>query len=185
MADNLARVARHGPLSFHPPMSIALAAPATRFIFRGAPEAARLCGEAFGCGLSMEPLRAQHEGHRAALWLGPDEWLLLALDAPDAAELAASIEAATAPVPHSLVDVSHRQVGVDVVGERAASLLNAGCPLDLDPKAFPVGMSTRTVLAKADITLWRQAQDRFHIEVNRSFAPYAVAFLRNADHGLV
>ena len=56
-------------------------------------------------------------------------------------------------------------------------LLNAGCPLDLDPSAFPVGMCTRTVLAKAEIVLWRTRQDQFHIEVWRSFADYVSSFL--------
>ena len=33
-------------------------------------------------------------------------------------------------------------------------------------------MCTRTVLAKADITLWRTREDAFHLEVWRSFAGY-------------
>jgi sarcosine oxidase, subunit gamma len=56
-------------------------------------------------------------------------------------------------------------------------LLNAGCPLDLDLSAFPVGMCTRTVLAKAEIVLWRTSQDVFHVEVWRSFADYVSRFL--------
>lgn len=184
MADTRARALRRGPLAAKAPVSIGMSAPATRFIFRGPPEAARLCGDAFACAFPVEACRAHREGERAALWLGPDEWLLLGLDAPDPSRLAASLEGAGASVPHSLVDVSHRQVGVEVVGDRAAALINAGCPLDLDPKAFPVGMSTRTVLAKADIVLWRQAGDRFRLEVNRSFAPYLVGFLRTAADGL-
>ena len=56
-------------------------------------------------------------------------------------------------------------------------LLNAGCPLDLDSTAFPIGMCTRTVLAKAEIVLWRTGQDVFHVEVWRSFADYVSSFL--------
>ena len=178
MADRFAAPARRGPLAKRAPASVGLCPPAARFIFRGPPEAARLCGRAFGCDLPFEACRAKQAGDRAALWLGPDEWLLLA---PDAADLFGAIEAALGSVPHSLVDVSHRQIGVEVAGPGAAPLINAGCPLDLDPKAFPVGMSTRTVLAKADITLWRQSEDRFRIEVARSFAPYLLAFLKDAD----
>jgi sarcosine oxidase subunit gamma len=33
-------------------------------------------------------------------------------------------------------------------------------------------MCTRTVLAKADVTLWRTGADTFHMEVWRSFAGY-------------
>jgi sarcosine oxidase, subunit gamma len=49
--------------------------------------------------------------------------------------------------------------------------------LDLDLSAFPVGMCTRTVLAKAEIVLWRTSQDVFHVEVWRSFADYVSRFL--------
>ena len=181
MADNLARAIRRGPLAGRVPVAIGMAAPATRFIFRGPPEAARLAGGAFGCALPVEACRAKHADDRAALWLGPDEWLLLAPDSVDPAELGAAIAGAVASVPHAAVDVSHRQVGLEVAGADAPALINAGCPLDLDLRAFPVDMSTRTVLGKADVTLWRQAEDRFRIEVARSFAPYLMAFLRNAQ----
>ena len=56
-------------------------------------------------------------------------------------------------------------------------MLSGACPLDLDLRAFPVGMCTRTVLAKADIVLWRTGQDTFHLEVWRSFAAYVSGLL--------
>jgi sarcosine oxidase, subunit gamma len=43
-----------------------------------------------------------------------------------------------------------------------------------------VGMATRTLLGKAEIVLWRQAVDRFQIDVWRSFAPYVREFLSEA-----
>ncbi len=165
-------------------VSVGLAAPATRFSFRGGPEAADACGSAFGCSLPLDACRASERGERAALWLGPDEWLLLAPDGETAA-LFGLIESALAAVPHALVDISHRQVAFEVAGAQAATLLNAGCPLDLHPSAFPVGMCTRTVLAKCDVALWRRAPDVFRLEVNRSFADYLAGILRVAERGLV
>ena len=182
MADRFAAATRRGPLAGHAAAAIGLCPPATRFIFRGSPEAARLCGSAFGCELPIEACRARQAGDRAAQWLGPDEWLLLAPGEANPEGLFDTMEAAVGGLPHGLVDVSHRQIGIDVSGPGAAPLINAGCPLDLDLRAFPVGMSTRTVLAKADVTVWRQAEDRFRIEVARSFAPYLMAFLRNAEN---
>jgi sarcosine oxidase, subunit gamma len=64
-----------------------------------------------------------------------------------------------------------------VRGPHAAEILNSGCPLDLGLVAFPVGMCTRTVLAKAEIVLWRSAPDVFRIEVWRSFTDYVARFL--------
>ena len=84
---------------------------------------------------------------------------------------------------HSLVDVSHRQIGLVASGPAAARVLNAGCPLDLGLNAFPVGFATRTLFDKAEIVLWRRAETTFHIEVWRSFAPYLAASLAEAARG--
>jgi sarcosine oxidase subunit gamma len=126
-----------------------------------------------GLALPVEPCRSVVAGEQAILWLGPDEWLLLE---PDHAALAAALSG----VRHSLVDVSHRQSAFTIKGLQAEATLNAGCPLDLDASAFPVGMCTRTVLAKCQIVLWRTAPDTFHVEAWRSFLPYAWAFLTEA-----
>lgn len=172
----------------HPPgagalVSVGLVPPATRFSFRGSDAAAEACGRALGCALPRDACRSAETGDRAALWLGPDEWLVLAPEA-ETASLFAAVEAGLGAVPHALVDVSHRQVGFAVAGRQAAALLNSGCPLDLHPSAFPVGMCTRTVLAKCDVVLWRRGPDSFRLEVNRSFADYLAGYLRAAERGL-
>ena len=146
------------------------------------PEAAAACGTAFGCTLTQDVCRALEQEKHAALWLSPDEWLLLSPEAGTAA-LFQTIETALGAVPHALIDISHRQVGFEIAGSAAAVVLNSGCPLDLAQAAFPVGMSTRTVLAKSDIVLWRRAPDRFRLEVNRSFANYVAGYLRMAERG--
>jgi sarcosine oxidase subunit gamma len=76
------------------------------------------------------------------------------------------------------VDISQRQLAFEVRGPHATLLLNAQCPLDLALDAFPVDMCTRTVYGKAEIVLWRRAEDRFHLEVWRSFSDYVLTHLR-------
>jgi sarcosine oxidase subunit gamma len=73
--------------------------------------------------------------------------------------------------------VSHRQTALEIRGPRVEELLNSACPLDLDVRAFAVGMCTRTVFAKADIVLWRTREDAFHVEIWRSFAGYVTGLL--------
>lgn len=151
---------------------------AARFIYRGAAETFPAT-----VALPTTPMRAHAEGHRVALWLGPDEWLLLAPDV-DGSGLGAALAGSLVGQAASLVDISHRQVGLVVTGPRVAELINAGCPLDLDLAAFPVGMCTRTILAKVEIVLWRTADDAFRIEVARSLAPYVIGLLREAMFGV-
>ncbi|MBV8427802.1 MAG: sarcosine oxidase subunit gamma, partial [Hyphomicrobiales bacterium] len=47
-----------------------------------------------------------------------------------------------------------------------------------------IGMCTRTLLQKTEIVLWRVAEAAFHVEVARSFAPYALRFLQQAERDL-
>jgi sarcosine oxidase, subunit gamma len=157
--------------------------PAARWIFRGGAAARAAAAAALQLPIPDAACRAAAEGERAALWLGPDEWLLIA-PAADADATGAALAAGLATLPHSLVDVSHRQVALELTAPEAALLIAAGCPLDLEPGAFPVGMCTRTMLAKAEIVLWRTGAEVFRIEVWRSFAPYVSAFLGEAVRGI-
>jgi sarcosine oxidase subunit gamma len=161
--------------------------PASRWILHGGPAARARVAPVWGVQLPETACRAAVAGTRAALWLGPDETLLLELgprerigesaEAVAAAAVAGALEQALAGTSHALVEVSHRQFALEVSGEHAATMLNAGCPLDLDPAEFPVGMCTRTVFAKADVVLWRTRSDAFHLEVWRSFAGYVSGLL--------
>jgi sarcosine oxidase subunit gamma len=149
-----------------------LKAPAGRLILQGDAGARAVAAGVWGVPLSEQACRANRNEERASLWLGPDEHLLYQpnFDLPLPID---ALEAALAPHPHSLVDVSHRQVGVEISGPNAALILAGACPLDLDLDHFPVQMCTRTVLGKAEIVLWRTASDVFHLEVWRSIFDYA------------
>lgn len=150
-----------------------------RLVLRGNADVAKLAGAALDVELPRQPNRAMHQGGQAALWLGPDEWLLLTeFDA------ASAIETRLAGQPHSLVDVSHRQIGIVLEGSASAQMLSAGCPLDLRTHRFPVGMATRTIFMKAEIVLWRQTETRFHIEIWRSFLPYLLDHFKKAANSV-
>jgi sarcosine oxidase subunit gamma len=147
-----------------------------RLSLRGRPEVLIAAGTAFQLALPDQACRAAEGDARAALWLGPDERLLL-VQGEIWTRVSAALASALAGMPHSLVDISQRQVALHIGGERASALLNAGCPLDLHLQAFPVGMCTRTLLAKAPIVLWRTAAEEFHLEVWRSLALYVRGLL--------
>jgi len=159
-------------------VTIAAAPAAARFILRGT-DCASAAGTAFGVVLPAVPCGAAESGERAALCLGPDEWLLLA-PAAEAVALQEALHNSLAGFPHALVDVSHRQVALIVEGAGAATVLNSGTPLDLSIVSFPAGMVVRTIFDKAEIVLWRCAADRFRIEIWRSFSPYVLALLEMA-----
>ena len=102
--------------------------------------------------------------------LGPDEWLLRA---PEGTTLPMA-----AGLPVAITEVSERSVCLLVEGPRAAELLAAGCPLDLD--RFAPGRATRTVFETVEIVLLRTGDEQFEIEVWRSFAPWLRTVLETA-----
>ncbi len=159
-------------------------APASRFILQGGLTARAAAGTVFGVTLSEDPCRANSKENRAALWLGPDEQLLLG-PAADNAILAAGFARALTGIPHSLVNVSQRQIALELRGPHATAILNCGCPLDLDAAEFPAGMCTRTLFGKADIVLWRTGAAEFRLEVWRSFSDYVLGCLHEAARDFI
>ena len=142
-----------------------------KFALRCRADAVAAAGQTFGTALPHEACRATVTGDRAALWLGPDEWLLFAAER-DADAIVDQLAAALGGTHHSLVDVSHRSCGFTVRGAQVPTVINHGCPLDLSHASFAVGMCTRTLFEKAEIILWRVDEHTYHVEIERSFAPY-------------
>jgi sarcosine oxidase subunit gamma len=157
--------------------------PAMRFILHGDVGVRSAAASVWGVAFADQSCRAMVQGARATLWLGPDEYLLLGgingleVAGEESQAAAGALELALRDKPHALVDISHRQFALEVSGAHAATILNGGCPLDLDLSEFPIGMCTRTVFAKADIVLWRTREDAFHVEVWRSFGGYVSGLL--------
>jgi sarcosine oxidase subunit gamma len=162
------------------PVGLIALPPSTRIAIRAGPGALPALARAFGLAFSQIACRAMVSDDRAALWLGPDEWLFIAPEG-SGAELLPAAAAALASAPASLVDVSHRTVAIAVTGPSAAAALNAFVPLDLDDAAFPVGSCTRTLLGKSEIVLWRTSILDYRLEVARSFSAYVWRLLEAAS----
>ncbi|KRB48829.1 MAG: sarcosine oxidase subunit gamma family protein [Pseudomonadota bacterium] len=177
----------HDTLTAQRPSAASMSAPAivkplpaaSRFILQGSAAVMAAAAAALALPDTKLACRASAHGERAILWLGPYERLVIGGEA-EGAELTRLLAAALVDLPHSLVEVTDRQIAFEVTGPHAAELLNSACPLDLDLSQFPVGMCTRTILAKAEIVLWRTAPETFRLEVWRSFSAYVVGLLEEA-----
>jgi sarcosine oxidase subunit gamma len=113
---------------------------------------------------------------RMSLHLGPDEYWLIAPNG-HAGDLQADIAAALGARFHALVDISHRNVAMEISGAGAIEVLNGGIARDLSATAFPTGSAARTLCGKAEIVLARIGDaPRYRVECWRSFAPYIGAF---------
>jgi sarcosine oxidase subunit gamma len=176
----------HQPLSGMPiaidggaALSVRHAEDCARFNLRIAVEYAGEAGEAFSCELPRSIGGMTNSAGKRALCLGPDEWLLMA-PAGDEDEITRAFGLLYAQVPHSLVDIGHRETGIEVEGPAAASALAAACPLDL--ASMPAGTATRTIFDKAQIVLIKRTEASYRMEVWRSFAPHVWRLLEAVSH---
>ena len=149
------------------------AAPTGRLSLRARGDLSAL-NAALGIALPTR-IGATARGAIEAACLGPDEWLILAPLA-EVARLQAACAAVYPDHPHSLVDISGREVGFTLRGPRAAEALTLGCPRDIDSVA--PGTARRTLFDGATVTLWRDGPDRFRMDVWNSFAPHVLHLLK-------
>lgn len=149
--------------------------PASRASLRAPASSVAALSKVLGLKLPVKPKTSAAGEGRVALWLGPDEWLVIDEDGGDLLADSAKVDAL-----HSAVDISHRNVALSVSGANAEATLNAGCPQDLSLAAFPVGACSRTILGKVEIVLLRVSESEFRVECWRSFSDYVFAFLSDA-----
>lgn len=176
----MAEAARIHPLEHHAfaasGISLLPAPSAERVSLRARPDAVIPLSQALGLDLPVTPRASASSNGLAALWLGPDEWLLIAKDGTGLAARLTGIEGGL----YSAVDVSHRNTAIIVEGPKAANVINSGCPQDLWLAAFPVGACARTLLAKSEVILYRQGANKFRVECWRSFSNYVWLYLVDA-----
>ena len=147
---------------------------------RCGPDGAARAAAALGLELPAQPNTTACGGGISALWLGPDEWLVVT---PPAAQgpLAASLSGALAGEHAAVNDVSGGLTTIVVSGPAASDVLARGCPMDLHPSAFWAGTCAQTLVAKAGATIRPVGEPReWELIVRSSFAEYLALWLRDA-----
>ena len=139
----------------------------------------RLTRSLGGLALPIVPNTVNAVGDRRALWLGPDEWLIVGPEnqqEPISEALRVGLEGGYG----SIVDVSANRTVLEIRGAGARDLLSEGVPIDLDARAFGPGRCAQTLLAKAQVIIERLDRSAFHLYVRTSFADYVADWLLDA-----
>ncbi|WP_306319076.1 MULTISPECIES: sarcosine oxidase subunit gamma [unclassified Streptomyces] len=125
--------------------------------------------------------RAELDADVKALWLGPDEWLLVA-PAGRADELVGGLRSAIGEEFATVTDTSAQRTVLALSGPLLPEILSQGCALDLAPEKAPAGACHTTLLAQAGVTVVvREAGPRnVWLLVRSSFAGYVGAWLADA-----
>lgn len=136
--------------------------------------------QVLGVGLPMEPNTSASAKRCTALWLGPDEWLIIVPDGCETETLSA-LTAALSGRHHAVTDVSDGGAVIGLAGARARDVLMKGCSLDLHPRAFAAGQCAQTRLARCHVLLHQiEATPTYDVYTQRSFADYVWRWLEDA-----
>ena|SRR3712207_5513898 len=141
------------------------------------PAYARL-GERLGAALPARCGQVTSSGRHSALWLGPDEWLVVS--ETDGGVLAAELCDALAGDPGSVVDVSANRTTLELSGPAARETLEKGCPVDLHPRSFGPGRAVTTTSGPVPVLLWQTGATTYRILPRSSFADYVARWLLDA-----
>jgi sarcosine oxidase subunit gamma len=135
--------------------------------------------QTLGFALPEVPNTTTSQNDRRALWLGPDEWLVVGPDGQQEAlqhELRNGLDDAFG----SIVDVSANRTVLEIAGPKARELLARGVPIDLDARSFGPDRCAQTLFAKAQVIIDSRADQAFHVHVRTSFASYLADWLLDA-----
>ncbi|MEZ2389377.1 sarcosine oxidase subunit gamma [bacterium RCC_150] len=109
------------------------------------------------------------------LWLGPDEFLVVA---PETAhdslggDLVRALLEALGEDSGQVVDLSANRTTFELSGIRARDVLEKSCSLDLHPRVFKAGTAFATEIGNIPVMLWKSGEESFRIFPRASFADF-------------
>jgi sarcosine oxidase, subunit gamma len=128
--------------------------------------------------LPLEPNTVTGDVARGALWLGPDEWLLVGVPGTKD-RIIGEVAAALAGEHHSVVDVSANRAVLELIGPDRHELLASGCSIDLHPRSWGPGRCAQSLFGRAQVLL-QEFPQATRLFVRPSFAGYVVDRLLDA-----
>ena len=146
---------------------------------RNSQDVSKIMSRHFGTALPEEANSFSVSGDRRALWLGPDESLLICSD-QDAAELHRTLSTQLTGQHFQLTLLSDALAVYNLNGPYVRDILAKGCALDLHFSVFRSGHCAQSSLDRAAVTLMCEAENSFRLICRTSFADYVETWLKDA-----
>ena len=132
-----------------------------------------------GCAFPPAANKFTSAGERHAVWLGPDEFLVLCEAGKDE-DLTRAIQTALGSRHSAVTNISDALAAFHLKGAAVRQVLAKGCSLDLHPDSFLSGDAAQTLLSHAAVTIMALAEDEFIVICRTSFASYLHDWLCDA-----
>lgn len=135
--------------------------------------------EVLGLDLPKSPRTTNTWGDMKALWLSPDQWLILC-PGDKAQKILTELNAALKGIHSLAVDVSDMRAIIRLEGEHARTTVMKGTSIDLTHGDYPPGTVRRMKFAEVGALLHIIEDDVIEVYVFRSYADYTWEFLLKA-----
>ncbi|WP_427136577.1 sarcosine oxidase subunit gamma [Pseudarthrobacter sp. S9] len=122
-------------------------------------------------------------GDTAVLWMGPEEFLVVApTEAHESlgGNLIQALRSALGDGEGQVVDLSANRTTFELKGPRARAALEKGCSLDLHPRVLKTGTALSTEIGNIPAILWKTGDESYRIFPRASFAYFLGRWLLDA-----
>jgi sarcosine oxidase, subunit gamma len=122
-------------------------------------------------------------GETSVLWLGPEEFLVVApREAHESlgGDLLRALREALGGGAGQVVDLSANRTTFELTGPRSRAVLEKGCSLDLHPRVLKAGTALSTEIGNIPVVLWKTGEESFRVFPRASFADFLGRWLLDA-----
>jgi len=133
-----------------------------------------------GLNLEMVPNTMVNDNGKFALWLGPDERLVI-LPKDQLITAGMNLERELQGIHYSAVDLSSGQVILNLKGEEVLNILSKGCSVDLHQKYFKAGQCVQTSIDKINVICFPLENNHIRVIVRRSYSEALIEWLKDAS----
>ena len=124
-----------------------------------------------GCTFPPAANKFTTAGERHAVWLGPDEFIIICEAGKDE-ELASAIHTSFGSLNAAVTNITDALAAFYLKGAAVRQVLAKGCALDLHHSSFTSDDAAQTLLSHAAVTVMALADDEFIVICRTSFASY-------------
>lgn len=139
---------------------------------RGSADAQAAFSQALGCVIPAQPNTVSGSELFDILWLGPDEWLIVAAQAEEP-RLQARLSDAATGLFAAVTPVSDQYAMFAINGPEAREIMVQGCGIDLHPGRFRPGQCARCGFARTKaIVQMLDASPVYRLFIESTYAHY-------------
>lgn len=167
-------------------LSMKVINPIMKLIIRGRKrEFLSAVGKTLNMILPTEPCTSSSSNDATALWLSPDEWMILSNNIIN--KNSNNYELENQLIDNisrvnlgAIIDVTDQFVLINIEGEKVFELFTTACPFNFNNFKNKKGAVIQTIMAKIDIIVHHKEINNVNLLVRRSFSEHLYSFLCDA-----